>query len=67
MQAASHFEVYITTINTTEILKDLLRQRPKIKLHDIRRSHSIFQTMSMDQLGLRVERAAHSLADTGGK
>jgi hypothetical protein len=53
----------ITTINTTELLREILSRRPNMDLHEIRRSHSIFKTMSLDHLGLRVGQVARSLAD----
>lgn len=50
------------TNNSTDLLREILSQRPKIHLHEIRRTHPIFQTMSIDHLGLRVAQVAQSLA-----
>lgn len=43
-----------TSINATRVIRDILSRNPKASLHEIRSAHPIFQSMSLDQLGVRL-------------
>lgn len=45
------------------MLRAILARHPTAGLHEIRRAHPAFQTMSLDQLGLRVHRLLEVAAD----
>lgn len=55
------------TINTTRLLRDILARTPKASLYEIRRAHPIFQTMSVDHLGLRLSQMLERTPDAHAK
>lgn len=53
-------------IDSEAILRSILGKNPRASLHEIRRSHPVFQTMSYDHLTVRVSHLV-SRAGTGAK